>query len=348
MSWPSHKATLATAAALLWLAPVSADEPTEPKVTAIEAKKFDHDQHAKLPKPAVADDKCESCHPTDAVGILTLPGKNGHKPCLDSGCHVKDFLSVGAATRSKDPARYKKAAAFCLGCHSSPKDRPNEAPRNYEKPAADQVFKDHPTANYHVELPHFEHLDNDIKGKGRVACRDCHVVDARTNELDLDSPGHAECARCHGVTAAPMKTCDHCHKMPGKRVYLAQMRKETEVRSCDSPGHQREAKRRGKPIDETPCFKHETKQHRFAEDGKPLQCGACHYMFADKKLWGKYKYDDLKNIAAAPVMDNRRDEAHKTCGESKACHAADVRLSGSGRRCKLCHSNKLVENSMFD
>jgi hypothetical protein len=341
-----HKATLALAGALIWLAPAIADEPAAPDVAAPPAgKKFDHTQHRGLEKPAVTDDNCESCHPTDKVGILTPPGKSGHQPCMSSGCHVTDFLSVGAATQKSDPARYKKAAAFCMGCHSS---KTGDPPKNYEKPPADLVFTEHPAPNFHVELPHFEHLDNEIKGKGKLACRDCHVVDPRTNELDLQTPGHAECAKCHGVSAAPMKTCDHCHKMPGKRVYLDKIRKETEVRSCDSPGHLREAKRRGKPVTEVPCFKHETKDHRFGEDGKPLECGACHYMFENKKLWGKHKYDDLKNIAAAPVMDNRRDEAHKTCGASKACHARDVRLSSSGRQCKLCHSNKLVENSMFD
>lgn len=336
--------TIAVAAALVWLAPARADEPPVPKDTGgapVPGKKFDHAQHKALEKPAVTDDNCEACHPTDKLGILTRPGKNGHQPCLSSGCHVTDFLGVGDSTRKNDPERFKKAAAFCNGCHS-------KTPKNFQKAAADLVFKDHPAPNFHVELPHFEHLDNEIKGKGKVGCRDCHIVDPATNELQLHTPGHAECAKCHGVSAAPMKTCDHCHKMPGKRVYLDKLRKETEVRSCNSPGHEREAKRRGKPIQEVPCFKHETKRHRFAEDGKPLQCNACHYMFEDKKLWGKHKYDNLKNIAAAPVMDNRRDEAHKTCGESKACHARDVRLSSSGRRCKLCHSNKLVENSMFD
>lgn len=351
--------TICLAAALLWLAPARAEEPAAPKPVAAKkfAKKFDHVQHqaaAKLVEkpepcnnniprrwkgPAVTADNCESCHPTDKVGVITPPGKRGHQPCMSAGCHVTEFLRVGETTRRERPECYEKAAAFCKGCHT-------DTPENFQKAPAAQVFKNHPAPNFHVELPHFDHLDNEIKGHGKVGCRDCHVVDPTTNALKLETPGHAECARCHGVTAAPMKTCDHCHKMPGKTVYLDKARPQNEVRSCGSPRHLREAKRRRKPVDQVPCFKHETKEHRFAEDGKALQCNACHYMFENRKLWGKYKYDNLKNIAAAPVMDNRRDRAHKTCGDSSACHKRDV--NGSRGRCRLCHSQQLIYDEFTD
>lgn len=325
---------------------IKAAPPPKPAIPTVA--KFDHKLHAespKLKKPVVTESSCQSCHPTDKKGTLTKPGKTGHQPCLDSGCHVADFLSVGPATKKKDPDRYKKAAAFCAGCHG---DRGGKAPSRYEKPPTDNIFANNPSPNYHVEMAHFEHISKKRKDGSTVGCRDCHVVDTASNALQLDTPGHAQCAQCHGVTTTPMSECADCHDMPGPKVYFAKQRKGSEVRSCGSEGHVAEARRRHKPLEEVSCFKHETKRHRFQEDGSPLECGACHFMFTAKKFWTRHKYDNLKDIAAAPVMEDQKDEAHKMCGRSSACHKREVRMSGSGAKCQLCHSRKTVENEMFD
>jgi hypothetical protein len=336
------------AALVAGLVPAGADDPPAKPAPAPTVAKFDHLLHAnaeKLEKPIVAEDSCQSCHPTDAKGTLTMPGKTGHQPCLASGCHVSEFLAIGPSTREKEPETYRKAAAFCAGCHNG---EPGTAPRRHEKPPTDNIFGHHPSPNYHVEIAHFEHIGKKDSSGADIGCRDCHVVDRNTNALQLNSPGHAECSRCHGKNAPPMSDCAQCHQMPGPTEYFSKLRKGSEIRSCGSAGHAKEAKRRGKPQSEVSCFKHETKRHRFQEDGSRLECSACHYMFADKRYWGRHKYDTLKNIAAAPAMEDQRDKAHQMCGRSRACHQRDVRSSGSGRKCDLCHAKATIENEMFD
>lgn len=292
--------------------------------------KFDHAAHAAR-KVDVAH--CTTCHGDDRKGTLALPGRAGHQPCLASGCHVDDFLSIGPDTQKSDPARYKKAAEFCRGCHAS---ATGDAPRRFDRPPADAVYKGNSSPGYHVEMNHLAHSQ-------RAPCRSCHVVDARTFALLPDRPGHAECAACHaeaGHQGPAMTDCDGCHHAPGPAAYFAKPRPHSDVRSCGSDSHAQLEKQQGRAL---PCFKHERREHRF-QGQKPVQCGACHYMMADRSKWGGHAYKTLRDIKSSPIIDNDRDREHRSCGASSACHRRDVSATGN---CRLCHSNK-VTNSIFD
>ncbi len=290
------------------------------------AARFDHAAHAAR---KVAVDRCAVCHGDDPKGALAAPGRSGHQPCLASGCHVDAFLSVADATRKAEPERYRKAATFCLGCHTSPT---GDAPHRYEKARADNVYRDHPSPEYHVEMDHLAHAR--ISG-----CRDCHVVDETSFRLVPGRPAHTECAACHGATAPPMGECASCHRRPGPAAYFGGSRRSSDVRSCESDAAAATALDGKK----APCFLHERREHRFA-DGRPLQCGSCHFMIADPKRWAGHRYRTLHDIAGAPIIHNQRDLAHKSCGASAACHQRDVDDSRGTARCALCHSKRVTES----
>ncbi len=323
-----------------------APDSAAPNVQGAPVKKFTHDQHAKLDKPVVSDKNCKDCHGADPKGALATPGKNGHQPCMASGCHVDDFLSVGEA-RENNAERYAKAASFCQGCHAS---ATGDAPQNFEKAAADNVYKNHPAPEYHVELDHFAHAERK-QGK----CRDCHVVDAESNELVPNAPGHLECAQCHnGKTAPAMAECATCHGTPGANQYFTKTREGSDTRACGSEEHRKLAASRGKSPEQVPCFKHERKEHRFWSknpdsswaQGEALQCGHCHFMIADKSTWKSLggEYSSVQQIKASPIMDNDRDRAHKRCGEVRACHRSEVDDSRGTGKCTMCHDQKLVDS----
>jgi Class III cytochrome C family len=286
--------------------------------------KFDHAAHRDR---KVAIDACGACHGADRKGALAVPGRSGHQPCLASGCHVDDFLVVSDAAKKADPARYGAAASFCLGCHRS---ATGEAPRRFQKAAADNVYRGHPAPEHHVEMDHLAHTR-------QAGCRDCHVVDARSFQLVAGRPAHAECAKCHGESAPPMSGCATCHTAPGPAAYFAGARRSSDVRSCSSGA---------RPAEKGPCFLHERREHRFAGD-QPLQCGSCHFMIADPKGWAGRKYRSLRDIAGAPIIHNQRDLAHQSCGATAACHQRDVVDSRGTARCGLCHSKRVTE-SIFD
>lgn len=316
--------------------------------------KFDHVLHSgggNMPRAVVDSDKCTECHASDDRGNLTLPGTAGkqqkldmpacdkqrakltrpgqvsHKPCLDSGCHVRDFLATGDKIKKSAPKRYQKAARFCAGCHTGP------PPATHAQPAADNVYCDNDSPDYHLQLNHLRHTE-------KTACRNCHVVGA-DNKLQIGKPDHAECATCHtGKDAAtPMSYCRMCHQPPGPSEFFKPREYDAVVRACGSPEHLRRARRRGKDPSQISCFKHETKEHRVKSDA-PLQCSQCHYMVANRKFWSsKNRYETLREIKSARLIDNRRDRAHsKACGGDRACHARDVDdSSGGSEKCTLCH-----------
>ena len=307
-----------------------------------------------MPRVVVDSEKCTGCHASDEKGKLTLPGTSGkqlkldmpacdpqrgkltkpgqvgHQPCLDSGCHVRDFLATGDRTRRESPRRYQKAAAFCAGCHAG-----KTPPTSDSQPTVGNIYCDNDSPDYHIELNHLRHA-------GLTECRNCHLVGA-DNALQLNKPNHLECASCHtGKEAKPMSHCRTCHASPGPSGYFAARAKSTRtvVRSCGSPAHLKRAKRRGKNPDQISCFKHETAGHRLKGDA-PVQCSQCHYMVANRKYWSsKYRYESLRDIKRARLIDNRRDRAHsKACGGSRACHARDVDdSSGGSEKCTLCHA----------
>lgn len=338
---------LATAVVAVSLAVAEEVDVKAPAAPAT-AVKFNH---AKHPEKVVTKETCSDCHGKELTGVLAKPAQNGHQPCMSSGCHVDDFLSSSAAAKKKDAEAYAKAAAFCLGCHSSEKGEP---PKSYTKAVADNVYKNNSTTEFHVELDHFVHV-----GFKSVKCRDCHVVQGKDNLLQADSPGHRECSQCHtGKTDAhAMGKCAGCHTSPGTGEYFTESRKGSDTRACGTEAHKKLAKKRKKPLDQVPCFKHETKEHRYWsknpksksnwEQGEALQCGHCHFMFADKKTWKslKGKYESIKQIKASPIMDTAKGEAHERCGEVRACHGSDF----SGDTCTKCHeSNSVGTGSLYD
>jgi hypothetical protein len=330
------KLRLSAGAAILIVAGIAiADHPTKaPGV--VEPVKFSHASHAALPEKVVRDDNCASCHGDSPKGELVPPGKVGHQPCL--GCHIDAFMATGARTRKSDEAAWNKATAFCMGCHTA-------APQRHEKAKADAVYRLHPKPEYHVEFDHFDHVGL------ASGCRDCHEV-----HPVLSRPGHAQCASCHGSQAHAMSACASCHREPGKREYFDVERapREFRVRHCNSPEHIRQAQKLRKTLEEVPCFRHETDQHRFLntdprrrdrwERGEPLQCGHCHFMLEDQKTWKAlgHSYRTIKDIKAAPVMDNDRDRAHQRCGDQAACHRRDIDL-GAGQ-CTKCHDQTIVDS----
>lgn len=317
--------------------------------------KFDHNLHAdtsKMPRVVVDSEKCTSCHASDERGNLTLPGtagqqqkldmpicnprrgrltrpgQVGHQPCLDSGCHVRDFLSTGDKAKRESPDRYQKAAAFCAGCHAG-----KNPPTSDSQPTVGNIYCDNDSPDHHIELNHLRHAE-------KAKCRDCHVV-GDDYRLLLRRPNHEECANCHnGKNISPMSYCRTCHLAPGPGEYFLPRDYDDVVRACGSPEHLRRARRRGKDPSQISCFKHETREHRFRGD-EPLQCSQCHYMVANRKFWSsKQRYESLRDIRSARLIDNRRDRAHsKACGGDKGCHARDVDdSSGGSEKCTLCHS----------
>ena len=286
---------------------------------AIAVKRFSHAAHAKE-KVDVA--VCTACHAIDNKGLVAPPAAVGHSPCLTSGCHAADFLASGPKTKAAKPADYQRAVGFCLGCHAS---TTNAAPVPWQGAKADAAFSG--PGEYHVDMNHLDHT-------ARTPCRECHVVDAKSFGLVATAPSHAQCVSCHDGKPVPaMTSCGTCHKTPSRKEYFVKVRVGSDVRSCDP--------KRAK--NSRACFAHEHKGHRFRDDGAELQCGSCHFMVADKAAWNGHVYTSLRDIKAAPIIENQKDRAHKACGGCHQ-HAADVK-DGSGRaRCGLCHSDRVLHS----
>jgi hypothetical protein len=87
-------------------------------------------------------------------------------------------------------------------------------------------------------------------------------------------------------------------------------------------------------------------EHRFQEDKSPLECSSCHYMFKKKSNNGK-SYTSLADVKAAPIIDNRRDMAHKSCG-ARGCHKREVDDSMGTGKCSFCHSKQFMAAGIFD
>ena len=288
----------------------------------VEPVHFSHEDHAKR---GVDTGDCASCHAVDAAGQVAPPAAIGHAPCLSAKCHATTFVSTGATTRAKDPAAYAKATAFCLGCHDSADGTPPSPAKHQVASAALRSYQ--LEREYHVDFGHFEHTK-------RTECRDCHVVDGTTFALVPTAPGHAQCVACHNAKKFPdftMAKCAYCHQAPGRREYFRGSREHTDVRACDSEGHAAlVAKAKdGKPV---ACFRHERKEHRFASDGKPVQCGECHGVVATPAM------SSIAILHSRPVIDATEAE-HARCGNSAGCHARDFENASGTKRCLTCHGD---------
>jgi hypothetical protein len=300
-------------------ASMAAGEPVPPP------QKFDHRAHVE--RGVVIGDACDACHRMAPDGALVPVGSVGHQPCLQADCHARAFLAAGGEG-ALTTERGRKAAAFCRGCHA-------EAPARHRKALADAAFGPNPSPGYHVELNHYRHSE-------LARCRGCHVVDEHSFALVPRTPGHHQCAVCHGKTASPpMEACGHCHQPPGPAEYFPaeDARPPTGVRSCDSDAHRTRVAAHGADV---PCFQHERQQHRF-RGGSELDCGHCHYMLADAQQWpGGSRYETVKQLRELPIIDNRKNEAHRRCGDGGSCHAAQV--SGISGDCAYCHSRKVASD----
>ncbi len=321
--------------AVVRLAPGQSTPPTQEHSAHNAVLKFDHAQHAALDKP-VAIAACATCHGDDKGGVLAQPAQVGHQPCFSSGCHAGDFLSVGPRTRKEAPERYAKAAAFCQGCHQV---EAGSAPSPAHKMSADNTYKNNSNPGHYVEFNHFEHSE-------RTKCRSCHVVDAKS--FALSRPVHAQCATCHKDNEEQdMSKCASCHRDGSPASYFKARKFDSDVRSCRSnsprattPGAADAAKAK------VPCFEHEHQGHRFRTSGEAVQCIDCHFMFKSKSFEG-HRYVSLLDVKQAPLMDNRRDEAHQKCGAA-GCHSSDVDESQGTGRCGFCHSKRTILNDLLD
>jgi hypothetical protein len=63
-------------------------------------------------------------------------------------------------------------------------------------------------------------------------------------------------------------------------------------------------------------------------------------MVGDRARWGGRRYESLRDLHTAPIIDNSQDREHRSCGQSAACHKVDVDAARSGARCSLCHAEK--------
>ena len=306
--------------------------------------KFDHVAHAALETPVNVDD-CKLCHGDGSQGVLGKPASHGHQPCLASGCHAEDFMSVGKRTMQDAPDRYNEAAGFCLGCHS---DGAGRAPKPFAKAKADNLFRNNACPGHYVEMNHWAHTRAATVDGGD--CRTCHVVDRETFVLAPDGPGHSECVTCHdgqgagGDAAQPdfaMDECVRCHQPGSPASYFVKREFSSDVRSCNSVRYEALLKKRKTKV---PCFEHEREGHRFRTNGEAVQCGHCHFMFSSKRYEG-HGYQTLLQVKKAPLMDNSRDRAHTKCGTS-GCHKSAVDDSRGTGKCALCHSSRAILDSL--
>lgn len=308
--------------------------PAPTPAAAIAAKHFSHTDHKGR---GVDVDRCEACHAIDAKGAVLAPAAQGHAPCLQAQCHATEFLSVGATARAKEPAKFAKASAFCLGCHEA-------VPWPWKKTPTRVLQAYQGSREHHIEMNHFEHAV-----RTRQDCRGCHVVDDRSFALAAGTPGHAQCGTCHtgkgaqgAQPAFAMKECGGCHLRESRAEYLRRegltdSRPSTDVRACETEGHAQVAAKKGQPV---PCFKHERAEHRTL-NGKPVQCVSCHFIVGGKALWGNRRYTSLADLRVNPIIWNAKDQQHESCGRVAACHKRDVDPV-SGAKCNLCHADKSV------
>lgn len=305
-----------------------APAPAPASAPAATAKHFSHADHKAR---GVNVDACQTCHAVDARGQVLAPAARGHAPCLDTQCHAADFLAVGEKVRAKEPARFAKASAFCLGCHDS-------VPAPWQRPAV-RVLEG--SREHHVEMNHHEHTV-----RAKADCRGCHVVDDKSFALAAGTPGHAQCGTCHVAGASPpvfaMKECGACHQREPRADYLRRLgiagnRPKTDVRACGTEGHAQLEAKLGRKV---PCFKHERAEHRTL-GGKPVQCASCHFIVGEKAQWGRRRYVSLADLQVNPIIWNTRDQQHESCGRVAACHQRDVDPV-SGAQCNLCHAEKSV------
>jgi hypothetical protein len=202
--------------------------------------KFNHARHVGSVSKAKLDmTKCTSCHAVDKDGANLRPGADGHQPCMQSGCHLDDFLD--------------KRTTLCLGCHASSD--------NFRKNPADRVFAPGGKKEHFVEFSHQAHMRPRVAGSKAqaVVCQTCHWVDKATFKA-VEHPGHPQCAACHATSKnLPMSQCDGCHNDGDPAKHFDKHRKDVQLR--DNFSHEHVGHR----------FFDKEKMTQ------PIQCETCHY-----------------------------------------------------------------------
>lgn len=297
---------------------------------------------------------CKDCHAVTDKGKVLAPAQQGHAPCLQSGCHAKEFLGapLNAEQEKKVPARTK---SFCAGCHPS-------TPWPWKKPVVslDATWQDQ--REHHIELDgtpgnHFFHTQLKKKDGKPVGCRDCHVVDEEgakpSYALVKGAPGHTQCLECHSNegTAPSLNECGQCHKPGSRKSWLKKIlgnsynlskdvetRPGSHIRACESDGHGQYIAKKGSKV---PCFKHETKEHRTKKDGSDVQCVTCHYLVTDKSRWGGRTLNNLADLHRGSIIhanpNDPMEKHHQSCS-ARGCHAGQTEL-GPAKACTKCHAD---------
>ena len=202
--------------------------------------KFNHATHAsKAPRAKLDMARCDTCHKVGKDGANVPPGADGHQPCMQSGCHLDDFLD--------------KQTTLCLGCHASTE--------NFRKNPPVRVFKDNPKPEHFVEFSHQAHMRPRVAGSkaAEVMCQTCHWVDRATFRA-VEEPGHPQCAPCHASSRnLPMTQCDGCHMDGDPRAHFDKQRPDVQLK--DNFAHEHVGHR----------FFDKEKMTQ------PIQCETCHY-----------------------------------------------------------------------
>lgn len=148
--------------------------------------KFSHTSpgaHADFANPS----SCDSCHPrNNAQPQPTLPGQNGHKPCID--CHLAQFTTANTE--------------ICTICHTG--DLAGSSPPVKGFPGL---------RSFRVSFDHAEHT------RIGANCARCHTPTRRGVALSIPASlnAHTQCYSCHspGQSASHLSSCGTCHGVGG-------------------------------------------------------------------------------------------------------------------------------------
>jgi hypothetical protein len=206
-----------------------------------------------------------------------------------------------------------------------------------EQTAADERDRQRFARERRVEFDHFAHTQRVSK------CAECHPTDPKTFTALVGHPGHDECqGACHEHEAKLMEgmsndpKCAFCHI---DRVSTT--KDHVSLRACDDSS-MRAIKAMGGKVG--PCFRHDSKSHRFADDGKPLECTTCHAVLADKAKWGTKSYKSLQDLDTNTIIGQGpgggTDAMHKACSTGCHAHEAETKTSSAKAACAKCHPQR--------
>lgn len=148
--------------------------------------KFSHTSpgaHADFANPS----SCDSCHPRSGANPQpTLPGQNGHKPCID--CHLAEFTTTNVA--------------MCSICHTGDLAGSNPPVKGFPG-----------LRSFRVSFDHAQHT------RIGANCARCHAPARRGVALSIPASlnAHTQCYSCHspGQSAGNLSSCGVCHSLGG-------------------------------------------------------------------------------------------------------------------------------------